>query len=148
MKYDEVGMKVAEAYSKLSTCCRKNVGVAILDEKGHTISTGYNGVPAGMKHCNEVFTKEDIKDPRFMDKHLSFSKKYEIHAEANAILTAGKLGSDLSNATLYTTLSPCQDCTKMIIASGIKRVVYRDLYDREHTCLEVLRDAGIKIEKV
>lgn len=145
--YDKCGMVVAHAYSEMSTCCRKHVGVAILDSEGHTIATGYNGVPSGKTHCNEIFTPDDMKKPDFMERHAIFSAKNEIHAEANAILTALKLGNSLTGATLYTTLSPCKDCAKMIAAVKIKKVVYNEVYDRDSTPIEWLRANGVEIQK-
>lgn len=146
MKYDKVGMSVAEAYAKLSTCCRKQVGASILDTEGHTIATGYNGTLPGMKHCKDVFT--DMNYIKFKEDHLAFAKKYEVHAEINAIITAGKLNANLKDAILYTTLSPCADCSKAIAAAGIKRVVYKEKYDREQICFEFLPECGVKIEQI
>lgn len=144
--YKKCGMTVARAYSEMSTCCRKHVGVALLDADGHTIATGFNGVPSGEMHCNEIFTPDKIKKPDFMERHAEFSARNEIHAEVNAILTALKLGRSSEGTTLYTTLSPCKDCAKMIVAAGIKKVVYDEAYDRDISPIEWLKIHSVEVE--
>lgn len=144
--YEKCGMDVARAYSEMSTCCRKHVGVAILDEYGHTIATGYNGVPSGEIHCNEIFTPDKTREPDFIKKHGEFSARNEVHAEVNAILTALKLGRSLDGMALYTTLSPCKDCAKMIVAAGIKKIVYGEVYDRDSSPIEWLKSHGIEVK--
>ena len=111
-KLDGVFMNIAKEVSTLSHCVRFKVG-AVLVKEGNIISFGYNGTPAGLDNSCE---KDDVTLPEV------------IHAESNAILKAAKTGSSVNSATLYLTLSPCLDCSKLILQSGIKRVVYLNAY--------------------
>lgn len=111
-KLDTVFINIAKEISTLSHCVRSKVG-AVLVKEGNIISFGYNGSPSGMHNDCE---KENI----------TFS--HIIHAECNAILKAAKTGTSVNGGTLYLTLSPCLDCSKLILQSGIKRVVYLIAY--------------------
>ena len=88
-EWDITFINIAKEMAKHSTCIRKQVG-AILVKNGHIVSTGYNGVPHGVKHCNEVFKKEDMLKPDWMDVHGKFSSMYEVHAEQNCIIEMAK----------------------------------------------------------
>jgi len=111
-KLDKVFINIAKETSTLSHCVRSKVG-AVLVKDGNIISFGYNGTPSGMNNCCE----ED-----------NVTLKHVIHAECNAILKAAKTGNSVDGSTLYLTLSPCLDCSKLILQSGIKRVVYLNEY--------------------
>ena len=111
-KLDTVFVNIAKETSTLSHCVRSKVG-AVLVKDGNIISFGYNGTPSGMDNCCE----ED-----------NVTLKHVIHAECNAILKAAKTGNSVDGSTLYLTLSPCLDCSKLILQSGIKRVVYLNVY--------------------
>jgi dCMP deaminase len=111
-KLDKVFINIAKETSTLSHCVRSKVG-AVLVKDGNIISFGYNGTPSGMDNCCE----ED-----------NVTLKHVIHAECNAILKAAKTGNSVDGSTLYLTLSPCLDCSKLILQSGIKRVVYLNEY--------------------
>jgi dCMP deaminase len=111
-KLDEVYTNVAKQISTLSHCVRSKVG-AVLVKEGNIIAFGYNGTPSGMDNCCE---KEDVTLP------------HVIHAEVNAILKAAKTGAAVEGSTLYLTLSPCLDCSKLILQAGVKRVVYLETY--------------------
>jgi dCMP deaminase len=111
-KLDKVFINIAKETSTLSHCVRSKVG-AVLVKDGNIISFGYNGAPSGMDNSCE---KDDVTLP-----HI-------IHAEVNAILKAAKTGNSVDGSTLYLTLSPCLDCSKLILQSGIKRVVYLNEY--------------------
>lgn len=130
---DEVIMTTALLYSLRSTCQRRAVG-AVLAYDGRIISTGYAGAPSKMPHCSP--------------KHCDLSKPCTrtVHAEANVIAFAARYGRSTEGAELFCTLSPCQECTKLIINSGIIRVVYLELY-RDVKSLETLREAGVLCEK-
>ena len=112
LKLDEVFINIAKEVGSLSHCTRSKVG-AVLVKDGNVISFGYNGTPAGMDNgCEENnVTKDEV-----------------IHAEMNAILKAAKSGNAVDDSTLYLSLSPCQNCCKLIIQSGISRVVYLEDY--------------------
>lgn len=109
---DAVFINIAKETSTLSHCVRSKVG-AVLVKNGNIISFGYNGTPAGMDNTCE---KDNV------------TLSHVIHAECNAILKAAKTGNSVDNSTLYLTLSPCLDCSKLILQSGIKRVVYLNSY--------------------
>jgi dCMP deaminase len=128
-KLDKVYMEIAKTVATLSHCTRSKVG-AIIVKSGNIISFGYNGTPSGMENeCEENnVTKEEV-----------------IHAEMNSILKAAKSGNAVEGSTLYLTLSPCKNCCKLIIQSGIKRVVYLEDY-RDTTPIEFL-SKFIQVEK-
>jgi dCMP deaminase len=128
-KLDKTFINIAKEVGTLSHCTRSKVG-AVLVKDGNVISFGYNGTPAGMDNgCEENnVTKEEV-----------------IHAEMNAILKAAKSGNAVDGSTLYLSLSPCQNCCKLIIQSGIKRVVYLEGY-RDLKPIEFL-SKFIEVEK-
>jgi len=111
-KLDTVFINIAKNISSLSHCNRSKVG-AILVKSGNLISFGYNGTPSGMDNSCE---EDNVTFP------------HVIHAECNAILEAAKTGNSVDGSTLYLTLSPCLDCSKLILQSGIKKVVYLNVY--------------------
>ncbi|EJW93345.1 cytidine/deoxycytidylate deaminase family protein, partial [gut metagenome] len=113
-RYDIVYMKMAKAFAELSYAERAKVGCVIVSPDGQIISQGYNGMPSGMNNCCEHF-----------DEHGNLvSNKEVLHAESNAITKCAKYGGRTDGSTIYITLSPCIECAKLIIQSGIKRVVY------------------------
>ncbi len=120
---------MAKIWAQNSYCKRRQVGALIVKEK-MIISDGYNGTPAGFENvCEDENNK---------------TKPYVLHAEANAITKVAKSNNSSEEATLYITSSPCMECAKLIIQSGIKRVVYSDNYRTEEG-VELLKRAGIEI---
>ena len=140
---DKNFLNIAKELSFASKCVSKQVGAVIVKD-GRILSTGYNGTPAGYINCSEHWKDEYTKD------HHEWSKTYEIHAEMNAIIWAARKGISIEGATIYVTLEPCSECSKNLIASGIKRIVYEKAY--EHTNSEIiskfLEDNGVKIEQI
>ena len=131
-KYDVAYLKMALEWAKLSYCKRKQVGALIVKDRT-IISDGYNGTPSGFENCCEDENNQ--------------TKWYVLHAEANAILKISQSTQSCEGATLYLTLSPCKECSKLIFQSGIKRVVYiQDYSDNEG--LAFLKDAGVEILKI
>ncbi len=131
-RYDIAYLNMATEWAKLSWAKRKQVG-SLLVKDGVIISDGYNGTPTGFDNSSE----DENGD----------TKWYVIHAEANAILKCAKHGNSCDGSTLYITHSPCKDCSKLILQSGIKRVVYIiDYKDPEGK--EFLRKAGIPVEQI
>ena len=128
-KYDTAYLKMAKEWSKLSHCKRKQVGALIVKDK-MIISDGYNGSPTGFN--NEC------------EDENGNTKWHVLHAEANAILKVASSTQGCNNATLYLTLSPCKDCSKLIHQSGIKRVVYAAAY-KDTTGLEFLKKAKVEL---
>lgn len=129
---DEKLARAAELEALRSTCCRKQVG-AIISRDGRTLISGYNGAPSGLPHCEPATCNKDRPCTR------------TVHAEANAIAFAARHGIAIEGATLHVTVSPCNDCAKLIINSGIKRVVYLEAY-RDSSPLELLDSAGVQFE--
>ena len=123
---------MASVWAKNSYCKRLQVGALIVKDK-MIISDGYNGTPSGFENICE--------------DESGATKPYVLHAEANAITKVAKSGNSSEGATLYVTASPCLECSKLIIQSGIRRVVYRDEY-RLTDGIDLLRRAGIEVEKV
>jgi len=153
-------IKMAELVADQSTCCRLQVG-AVLVKDNRVISIGFNGTPTGQLHCEDNFrdiyeaeykdqfaTYEDFTASRtFYDLHGKWSIENELHAEQNAITQASKLGISLEGATLYCTHQPCSMCSRIIINSGIKRVVYEQGYPDEFS-LALFEEAGIELVKL
>lgn len=131
-KMDLVYLKMAEVWALNSYCNRMKVGSLIVKDKS-IISDGYNGSPTGFSN--------DCEDS---DNN---TRSYVLHAEANAITKLAKSTQSSDGSTLYVTVSPCFECSKLIIQSGIKRLVFRDLY-RKVDSLEFLFKAGIEIVRI
>jgi dCMP deaminase len=132
LKYHITYLRMASEWSTLSCCRRKKVGALIVKD-GMIISDGFNGTPKG-------FTN-DCEDEN------GNTYWYVLHAEANAILKVSKSSQSTEGATLYVTYSPCKDCSKLIIQSGIKRVFYSEEY-RDTAGLLILREAGVDVAKL
>jgi len=139
--WDEYFMRIAMEVAKRSTCLRRQVGaVVVLDKR--ILATGYNGAPSGLPHCSEVgCLRERLQVPSGQRHELCRG----LHAEMNALLQGARYGISMQGATLYSTLVPCSLCSKMIINTGIVRVVaaaeYPDTYARE-----MLIQAGVRLD--
>jgi dCMP deaminase len=129
-RYDLAYLRMAKEWSKLSHCRRKQVG-AIIVKNGMIISDGYNGTPSGFP--NDCEDKDGL------------THWYVLHAEANAISKVARSTNNAEDSTLYLTLSPCKDCSKMILQAGIRRVVFAELY-KDGAGLDLLREAGVMVE--
>jgi len=125
-------LRMAQIWAENSYCNRRKVGAILVKDK-MIISDGYNGTPSGFENVCE---DEEGK-----------TKPYVLHAEANAITKVSKSANNSDGATLYVTTSPCIECSKLIIQSGIKRVVYTDPY-RNNDGLDLLQKAGIDVCKI
>ena len=131
-RYDKAYLKIAREWGKLSYCKRKQVGAIIV--KGRMIiSDGYNGTPSGFENCCE--------------DEQNLTKWYVLHAEANAISKVARSTQSCEGATLYVTLSPCKDCSKLIHQSGIKRVVYLEEY-KDCSGIDFLKKAGVEVSYI
>ncbi|MGO4920346.1 deoxycytidylate deaminase [Maribacter sp. IgM3_T14_3] len=130
LKYDRAYLRMAKEWGMLSSCKRKQVGAIIVKDR-MIISDGYNGTPTGFEnYCED----ED-----------GYTKWYVLHAEANAILKVASSTQSCQGATLYITLSPCRECSKLIHQSGIKRVVYQVGY-KDDSGLQFLAKAGVELQ--
>ncbi len=128
-KYDIAYLKMAKEWAKLSYCHRRQVGALIVKDK-MIISDGYNGTPTGFENVCE-------------DEENN-TKWYVLHAEANAIMKVAASTQSCEGATLYITLSPCRECSKLIFQSGIKRLVYIVEY-KDKTGIDFLKKSGLEI---
>ncbi len=131
-KYDKAYLRIATEWSKLSYCKRKQVGAIIVRDR-MIISDGYNGTPSGFNNCCE--------------DNEGLTNWYVLHAEANAILKVARSTQTCEGATLYITLSPCKECSKLIHQSGIKRVVYQNGY-RDTSGVDFLEKAGVIVHQI
>lgn len=130
-QFDLSYLEMARVWSKNSYCQRRQVGALIVKDN-MIISDGYNGTPSGFENICEDET--------------GHTKPYVLHAEANAITKVAKSGNNSKGATLYVTAAPCIECAKLIIQSGIERVIYMDEY-RVTDGIDLLRRAGIEVSK-
>lgn len=132
LRYDKAYLRMAQTWAELSHCTRKKVG-AIIVKDGMIISDGYNGSPAGFDNCCE--------------NQLGETHWYVLHAEANAILKVAKSTNNCIGSTLYLTLSPCKDCSKLVLQAGINRLVFSKVY-KDSTGVDFLREAGLEIIQI
>ena len=130
LRYDNAYLKMALEWGQLSHCKRRQVGALIVKDN-MIISDGYNGTPTGFENICE--------------DDENYTKWYVLHAEANAILKVASSTQSCKGATLYVTLSPCRDCSKLIHQSGIIRVVYSIEY-KDTSGIEFLKKAGVQTE--
>ena len=128
-RYDTAYMRMAMEWAKLSHCQRKQVGSLIVKDR-MIISDGYNGTPTGFENACE--------------DEAHYTKWYVLHAEANAIMKVASSTQSCAGATLYITLSPCKECSKLIHQAGIKRVVYAKAY-KDVSGIEFLERAGVAV---
>ena len=171
LQYDIAYMKMAKAIGELSYGIRNKVGCIIVSKNGQVISQGFNGTPTGYDNCCEdsqcsckyvrgcAVTEKPIEEQMSVDycskilygkpcQYLSLTTKKEVlHAESNAIAKCAKWISSTEGATLYVTLSPCFDCSKIIIQAGITRVCYCEEY-RDKTGIDFLKKNGIIVNKI
>jgi dCMP deaminase len=128
-RYDKAYLRLALSWAQLSHCERKKVG-AIIVKDSIIISDGYNGTPAGFDNCCENEEGQTLW--------------YVLHAEANAILKVARSSNNCKDATLYLTHSPCKDCSKLVLQSGITRLVYQEAY-KDTSGIDFLKSAGLEV---
>jgi dCMP deaminase len=128
-RYDKAYLRLALSWAQLSHCSRKKVG-AIIVKDSIIISDGYNGTPAGFDNCCE--------------NEEGNTHWYVLHAEANAILKVARSSNNCKDATLYLTHSPCKDCSKLVLQSGITRLVYQEAY-KDTSGIDFLKNAGLEV---
>ena len=132
LKYDKAYLRMAHEWGKLSYCERKKVGAIIVKDR-MIISDGYNGTPTGFEN--------------YCEDDEGYTKWYVLHAEANAILKVASSTQSCKGGTLYITLSPCKECSKLIHQAGIVRVVFTKAY-RDTSGIEFLKKAGLEVTHV
>jgi dCMP deaminase len=138
--WNEYFMSIAVLVAKRSTCIRRHVGAVIVKDK-RMLSTGYNGVPTGIRHCTEIGCLRDKLNVPSGEKHELCRG---LHAEQNAIIQAAYHGVEIKGAELYCTNQPCIICSKMIINAGIRKIFYQDGYP-DDLSLEMLKEADIRL---
>ena len=129
LRYDKAYIRMASEWGKLSHCKRRQVGAIIVKDR-MIISDGYNGSPTGFDN--------------YCEDEEGYTKWYVLHAEANAILKVAASTQSCEGATLYITLSPCRECSKLVHQAGIKRVVYKEGY-KDNSGIKFLEKAGIEV---
>ena len=137
--WNEYFLRIAEILATRSTCDRRNVGAVLVKNKA-ILSTGYNGAPRGLAHCDDA-------GHEIVEGHCVRT----VHAEANAIVQAARHGISVDGAIMYLTNSPCYDCFKMMVNGGVKEVIYRDFYmsryEASGAVLKLAKKAGVKITR-
>ncbi|BAV94440.1 deoxycytidylate deaminase [Ichthyobacterium seriolicida] len=132
LKYDKAYLRIAMEWAKLSHCKRRQVGAIIVKDKT-IISDGYNGTPFGFEN--------DCEDSE------GYTKWYVLHAEANAISKVASSSQSCKGATLYITLCPCRECSKLILQANIKRVVFYNKY-KDYSGVEFLEKSGVLVSEI
>ena len=132
LKYDVAYLKMAIEWGKLSYCKRRQVG-ALIVKNNMIISDVYNGTPSGLEN--------------FCEDENGYTKWYVLHAEANAITKIASSTQSSDGATLYISLSPCKECSKLIHQAKIKRVVYHNAY-KDNSGLKFLEKAGVELTQI
>lgn len=131
-KYDIAYLRMAREWAQLSYCERRKVGALVIKDR-MIVSDGYNGTPSGFEN--------------YCEDEENYTKWYVLHAEANAILKMARSTNSSEGATLYLTLSPCKECSKLVHQSGIKRLVYLERY-KDDSGLKFLEKAGVQLEQI
>lgn len=139
--WDQYFMEMAEIAKKRSTCLRRQVGAVLVKDR-RLLTSGYNGAPAGIRHCDEVgCLRDQLKVPS--------GERHELcrgtHAEQNALIQAAFHGIKIEGATLYVTHQPCSICARLIINAGIQRVVYQGDYP-DPMSMDMLKEARVTLE--
>ena len=140
IELDLAYLDMASRWSQLSKAVRKKVGCLIVKD-GSIISDGYNGTPKGFDNACETGEVDRLDEH---DESVLITKPEVLHAESNAITKLAKSTQSSKGATMYITISPCVDCSKLIIQSGIKRVVYKKFYKNDKG-IKLLKKGGIEV---
>ena len=140
--YDEYFMQMAYLAASRSTCLRRHVGAVLVKDK-HVLSTGYNGPPKGLRHCNETGCLRE-------EQGVPSGERHEIcrglHAEQNAIIQASVFGVSIKNGVLYVTNTPCVVCAKMLINAGVTEIIYDGDYP-DSLSIQMLNESNIKLTR-
>lgn len=144
-KWDVRFMQMARLVASWSSCYQQNrqVGAVIVKDK-RILTTGYNGAPSGIVSCKDK--GECLRKKLDIPSGTRHEICYAVHAEQNAIVQAAKTGVSVNGATMYVTHQPCSICTKIIINSGIKKVIYREGYPDDFS-LQLFAEAGVELLK-
>ena len=140
--WQEYFLKVMDTVAERANCDRGRAAAIIVRDK-RIIATGYVGAPAGLRTCDEIghLIKVAYDERGGQHKHCVRTT----HAEANAIAQAARYGIAIDGATIYIKMTPCLDCTKLLVNAGVKRVVCRKRYHADHDSVTMLADAGVEL---
>ncbi len=141
--WDEYFMQIARLVSQRSTCLRRQVGAVIVKDK-KILSTGYNGAPTGLKHCQQVGC---IREQQGVPSGQRHELCRGLHGEQNAIIQAALYGVSIKGSFLYSTHLPCSLCAKMLINAKVQEIFYSDGY-ADDLSLEMLDEAKIPLRKI
>ena len=143
LKWDKRFMDIAKSVATWSSCVRngRQVG-SVITRNNRILTTGYNGAPAGIKSCKE--RGFCLRDKLGIASGTRAEMCYAIHAEQNAVIQAAKMGISVEGATIYVTHQPCSVCTRILINSGISRIVYDQAYPDTFS-LDLLKESGIEL---
>jgi dCMP deaminase len=141
--WDEYFMSIADLVKERSTCLRRKVGAVIVKDN-RILTTGYNGAPPGTKHCEEIGCLRELMSIPSGQRHELCRA---LLGEQNAVIQAAKNGIPIEESTIYTTTYPCVICTKILIASGVKRIVYKNGYPDELS-KKFLEQSDIVVEQL
>ena len=143
LKWDKRFMAIAKDVATWSSCVRKGRQVgSIITRNNRILTTGYNGAPAGIESCKE--RGYCLRDKLGIESGTRAEMCYAIHAEQNAVIQAAKMGISVEGATIYVTHQPCSVCTRILINSGISRIVYDKEYPDKFS-LDLLKESGIEL---
>jgi dCMP deaminase len=144
LTWDQYFLTITRQVAERSTCMRAKVGAVIVRDK-NILATGYNGAPAGLPHCTDVgcLVYRSVTPGGEEEENCLRT----IHAEINAIAQAAKNGAAIRDAHIYITHSPCFQCLKVLINTGIKRICFEKEY-KLHTLAELRRYTGVELERV
>lgn len=140
--WDSYFMQMAQVVAGRSTCLRRQVGAVMVKDK-QILSTGYNGSPSGLQHCDEIGCLRQSLGVPSGERHEICRA---VHAEQNALVQAAKHGVAITGADLYTTHQPCVLCTKLLINAGIRRVIFTHSYP-DQLAVDMAKEAGLSLVK-
>lgn len=138
--WDEYFLQIANLVSQRATCLRRKVGAVLVKDK-RVLSTGYNGAPKNIEHCDKTGCLRDKLNVPPGERHELCRG---LHAEQNALLQAANYGTSVQNSNLYCTNQPCIICAKMLINAGVKEVIISSKYPDDEA-EKILKQAGVKI---
>lgn len=141
--WDEYFMGIADLVKERSTCLRRKVG-AVIVLNNRILTTGYNGAPPGAAHCEDVGCLRESMGVPSGERHELYRA---LHAEQNAVIQAAKYGISIEGGTIYSSTYPCIICSKILIGSGIKRIVYKEGYPDELS-EKFLNESDIVVEQI
>ncbi len=158
--WDETFMSFCEILALRSTCIRIQTA-AVIVKNNNVVSIGYNGCYSKSEHCSDYWLtefnnkysytmswEEFLKSDYFYTEHHKYSLKNELHGESNAIVNASKNNISSEDSTMYTLYAPCINCAKLIISSGIRKVIYKHLYKRDLSGLELLNAHKVEVKEI